>query len=103
VTPKKLERLATGRDLSQLVAALAFIVMRGVEFTRITLTRLAPDVLAVLPTPAAAGSRVAMRAAFGLALGFNALQLYWLWQIVSTMVKKIFFGGDGVPDRDRND
>ena len=38
-----------------------------------------------------------------MALGFNALQLYWLWQIVSTMVKKIFFGGDGVPDRDRND
>ena len=101
VSPPALKRIQAARDISQLAAAVAFVLVRGIEFTRITATRLLPDMRAVLPTPAAAASATALRIGLVGALCFNALQLFWLYQIVSVMIEKIFFGGDGVPERDR--
>ena len=88
-------RLAAARDNIQAVAAISFITVRGFEFSRVTLTRFLPDVLTVLP--AAGAYRPLLCTGLGIALLFNALQLFWLWQILTTMIDKIFRGGDGEP------
>ena len=100
VTPALVEKLAAARDNWQLVAAAFFVVMRGFEFTRITLSRLLPDMLAVLPTAQAASMALTLRLGLGFCLAFNGLQLFWLFQILSVMLGKIFGGDDAAAPSD---
>ena len=97
------ERLSAIRDSLQALAALSFIAMRGLEFSRVTLTKFVPDVIRVWPLAAAAAHRNALALGAAIALGFNALQVFWLVQVLTTMVDKIFFGGDGSNAHDERD
>ena len=76
------------RDVFQVAAAGAFVYVRGWSFTRVTVTKFLPDVVAyvssTMPTLLPKGPLVAM---LGLGVGFNALQLYWLWLLIAYMAK----------------
>ena len=69
-----------------MLAAASFVLVRGLEFTRVTFARFLPDALGVLR--AAAGSLplapdvLVLRSFVGFTVGFNALQLYWLGLLV---------------------
>lgn len=84
----RLARLARRRDAFQVVAALLFVALRGVGFTFVTFARLLPDTLQVLRTlPAAATAMtLPLKLHVGFAMGFNALQLYWLSELIKFMV-----------------
>jgi hypothetical protein len=84
----RLARLARWRDAFQVVAALFFVALRGVGFTFVTFARLLPDTLQVLRTLPAAATAMALplKLHAGFAVGFNALQLYWLSELIKFMV-----------------
>ena len=92
IAPALVERLAAARDQWQATAALFFVGMRGFEFTRITVSRLLPDMLVVLPMAQAASMALTLRLGLAFCLAFNGLQLFWLWQVLSVMVSKVFGG-----------
>ena len=71
------QRLRATRDASRLVAALVFIAVRAVDFTRVTLTRFVPDALSVLASGEAA-LRWPLQFMVVSSVGFVGLQLYWL-------------------------
>ena len=64
------------RDASRLVAALVFIAVRAVDFTRVTLTRFVPDALSVLASGEAA-LRWPLQFMVVSSVGFVGLQIYW--------------------------
>ena len=70
------QRLRATRDASRLVAALVFIAVRAVDFTRVTLTRFVPDALSVLASGEAA-LRWPLQFMVVSSVGFVGLQLYW--------------------------
>ena len=73
------ERLRQLRDGSKAVAVTSFVLVRAVDFTRVTLAKFVPDALAVLASPAtAAGFRLPIQFMLCSSVGFVALQLYWL-------------------------
>ena len=70
------QRLRATRDASRLVAALVFIAVRAVDFTRVTLTRFVPDALSVLASGEAA-LRWPLQFMVVSSVGFVGLQIYW--------------------------
>jgi len=83
VTAERKRRLRSMRDLSRTVAAVAFILVRAIDFTRVTLTRFVPDALAVLSSPATAATFVLpLRFMIVSSVCFAALQLYWFSMFV---------------------
>jgi len=71
------KRLRSLRDGAKAVAAIAFILVRAIDFTRVTLLNFVPDALTVLGTPAATGFRAALQFMVVSSVGFVVLQLYW--------------------------
>ena len=69
-------------SLTGLTTMAAFVLVRGVAFTLVTLTQLVPDILRVLGDAADLAVGPATRLLLGLAVlfgvAFNALQLFWL-------------------------
>ena len=55
--PARVARLRAVRDSSRTVAALSFIAVRAVDFTRVTLLKFVPDALSVLRPEAATPAR----------------------------------------------
>ena len=78
--PERRDALRRLRDAMRTVAAVAFILVRALDFSHVTLFHFLPDVLAVLclePT-AIAGVVWPLRFMLVSSLGFVGLQLYWL-------------------------
>ena len=72
------KRLRSIRDACRAVAAVAFVVVRAFDFTRVTLTRFVPDALSVLGSAATAASfRLPIQFMLVSSVGFVGLQLYW--------------------------
>ena len=74
--------LRAWRDGARAVAAVMFVLVRAIDFTRVTLTRFVPDALSVLAATAtgASGAAVArwpIQFMLVSSVGFVALQLYW--------------------------
>ena len=88
------ERLAAARDTIQLVAAASFVAVRGVEFSRMVFLRYLPDIWVTLP--GAGTYKPVLRVATALILIYEALQLFWLYNIGIAMVDRAR-GGDGAP------
>lgn len=70
--------LRSSRDLARAVAAVCFILVRAIDFSRVTLTRFVPDALAMLRNPDSA-ARFGPPLKFMLvsSVSFVGLQLYW--------------------------
>jgi len=78
VTAERKQQLRSWRDAARTVAALAFILVRAIDFTRVTLSRFVPDALAMLRSPAtAAGFVLPLRFMLVSSVSFVGLQLYW--------------------------
>jgi len=73
----KREALRQLRDTSKAVAAVTFIGMRAVDFTRVTLTRFVPDAVSVL-SMASTTLRWPIYFMIVSSVSFVGLQLYWL-------------------------
>ena len=73
------KRLRGVRDVTKTIAAVAFILVRAIDFTRVTLTRFVPDAISVLASAATATRfRLPIQFMVVSSVGFVALQLYWL-------------------------
>ena len=90
----RLRGLAKWRDLSQIAAALSFVLVRGLEFTRVTVCRFVPEASAALGAATLSlAHRRSLQAMIGFTVGFNALQLYWLYLLVD-YTRKSGLGGE---------
>jgi len=81
-------RLVQARNIAQVVAAIAFTVVRAVAFTFVTLRHFLPDVRRVLLAGAAANNhqRGVLQFAAVASLGFCLLQLFWFSKVVRVVV-----------------
>ena len=72
-------RLRALRDALRIVMAVSFILVRAIDFTRVTLTRFVPDALTVLGSATTAASfRLPLQFMLVSSVSFVGLQLYWL-------------------------
>jgi TLC domain len=86
-TEKPQSVLILTRTVFQVLAAVCFTMIRAVAFTYITLRHFIPDVLHVLAqSPSRTPVVTALRFALGASIGFTALQLYWFWLMVKTIL-----------------
>jgi len=78
VAPARKQKLRSLRDLARAVAAVTFIFVRAIDFTRVTLSRFVPDALGALRSPATAASfYLPLRFMLVSSVCFVGLQLYW--------------------------
>mmetsp|Transcript_48779 Transcript_48779/g.110697 ORF Transcript_48779/g.110697 Transcript_48779/m.110697 type:complete len:275 (+) Transcript_48779:139-963(+) len=79
--PTRIPVLAALNGPNQLVTALAFLLVRLVSFSYVTIFLCMPDTAAVLRSDQAqqAGAVLPLKILFFLLTGFEALQLYWGW------------------------
>ena len=78
VKPETLKMLRSNRDLFRSIAAVCFILVRAIDFTRVTLSKFVPDALAMLRSPATAANFVLpLKFMIVSSVGFVWLQLYW--------------------------
>ena len=70
------------------------VAVRGVEFSRMVFLRYLPDIWVTLP--GAGTYKPVLRVATALILIYEALQLFWLYNIGIAMVDRAR-GGDGAP------
>ena len=78
VKPQKLQTLRSKRDLFRSIAAVCFILVRAIDFTRVTLSKFVPDALAMLRSPTTAANFVLpLKFMIVSSVGFVGLQLYW--------------------------
>jgi hypothetical protein len=96
---KRHESFQRVHDFAQLIAALAFTVVRAYGFTKITLVNFLPDCWTVLRSRAALGlTRPILKALMVFSAAFTSLQLYWF----SEMLKVIFSkSSDGREEEDK--
>jgi len=78
VEPERKQQMRSARDALRAVAAVVFILVRAIDFTRVTLSRFVPDALQVLRSPATAASfYLPLRFMLVSSVSFVGLQLYW--------------------------
>jgi hypothetical protein len=77
------------RDRAQIIAAVAFTLVRAFHFTKVTAMNFIPDVLSILPTTTAVGTSRILKSLIVVSVGFASLQLYWF----SLMVRVMLGGG----------
>jgi hypothetical protein len=87
-------RMIALRDQVQIVAVIAFTLIRAILFTMVTVLQFVPDVLSVLPT----GGN-ALKFGGVASLGFTVLQLFWF----SKMVRVMLNGKEDVPGEESSE
>ena len=79
---ERIQRFAKQRDFFQIVAAVAFTLVRAVSFTKVSVCNFLPDGWAALPTASKVGMAGVLKFSMTACVGFTALQLYWFSTIV---------------------
>jgi hypothetical protein len=86
----KANALERWRDRTKIIAAVAFTLVRAFHFTKVTVMNFIPDVLSVLPTTTAVGTRRILKLLIFASVGFASLQLYWF-----SLIVRVMLGGGG--------
>ncbi|KAL1504218.1 hypothetical protein AB1Y20_010627 [Prymnesium parvum] len=83
ISPQRLQRVRSIRDGLKGITAVAFVLVRAIDFTRVTLSKFLPDAVQVLRAPSTAASYyLPLQFMIVSSACFAALQLYWFSMFV---------------------
>jgi|UniRef100_A0A7S3BST3 hypothetical protein len=81
--PQSKKRMRSVRDTLRTIAAVTFVLVRAIDFTRVTMVKFVPDAVAMLRSPATAAAFVLpLRFMLVSSVCFVCLQLYWFSMFV---------------------